>query len=231
MRPAKFPDVAALEMWAAPLRAKRQNSGNHEASWPPRLEELTGVAKAVKQRDDRTNSGRDHDARRAALAGPQSPSKLFRRRALAGLAQLVRFKFADQLVTDGVKELAAGIIFSRLPQQGGPDQLAAARRSSDRFEQTYGPLIVCPNSRQPCSDVRASILGSAEGGITRVALLGAGRSRQPTPEPRVGSSRSYTAAGANLRQIQEPLGHKHLDSTQRYTRVNAHQLRAAIKRR
>jgi site-specific recombinase XerD len=38
------------------------------------------------------------------------------------------------------------------------------------------------------------------------------------------------SAGANLRQFQELLGHKHLDSTQRYTRVNAHQLRGAIKR-
>jgi integrase/recombinase XerC len=37
-------------------------------------------------------------------------------------------------------------------------------------------------------------------------------------------------AGANLRQIQELLGHKHLDSTQRYARVNAHELRGAIKR-
>lgn len=38
------------------------------------------------------------------------------------------------------------------------------------------------------------------------------------------------SAGANLRQIQVLLGHKHLDSTQRYARVEAHQLRGAVKR-
>jgi site-specific recombinase XerD len=37
-------------------------------------------------------------------------------------------------------------------------------------------------------------------------------------------------AGANLRQVQELLGHKHLDSTQRYTRVTGHELRGAVKR-
>jgi integrase/recombinase XerC len=37
-------------------------------------------------------------------------------------------------------------------------------------------------------------------------------------------------AGANLGQIQELLGHKHLDSTQRYTRVTGHELRGAVKR-
>jgi site-specific recombinase XerD len=37
-------------------------------------------------------------------------------------------------------------------------------------------------------------------------------------------------AGANMRQIQELLGHRHLDSTQRYTRVTAHELRGAVRR-
>ncbi len=37
-------------------------------------------------------------------------------------------------------------------------------------------------------------------------------------------------AGANVRQVQELLGHKHLDSTQRYTRVTAHELCGAVKR-
>lgn len=37
-------------------------------------------------------------------------------------------------------------------------------------------------------------------------------------------------AGANLCQIQELLSHKHLDSTQCYTRVTAHQLHGAVKR-
>jgi len=41
---------------------------------------------------------------------------------------------------------------------------------------------------------------------------------------------SIPRSSASPRQIQELLGHKHLDSTQRYTSVNAHELRGAITR-
>src|SRR3954454_7000142 len=54
-------------------------------------------------------------------------------------------------------------------------------------------------------------------------------SGSPIKQPPFLSSRSPTPR-TNLRQIQELLGHKHLDSTQRYTRVNAHELRGAVKR-
>ena len=37
-------------------------------------------------------------------------------------------------------------------------------------------------------------------------------------------------ASAKLRQIQELLGHKHLDSTWRYTRVTAYELQGRLKR-
>jgi hypothetical protein len=49
----------------------------------------------------------------------------------------------------------------------------------------------------------------------RVSYNGKGEVNSPT--------RKREAAGGLL-------GHKHLDSTQRYTRVNAHELRRAIKR-
>jgi site-specific recombinase XerD len=36
--------------------------------------------------------------------------------------------------------------------------------------------------------------------------------------------------GANLHQVQESLGHKHLDPTRGFTHVTAHGLRSAVKR-
>jgi site-specific recombinase XerC len=43
------------------------------------------------------------------------------------------------------------------------------------------------------------------------------------------AERDLVLPSAADRQIQELLGHKHLDSTQRYTRVTAHELRSAVK--
>ncbi|MGO8905736.1 MAG: tyrosine-type recombinase/integrase [Solirubrobacteraceae bacterium] len=55
--------------------------------------------------------------------------------------------------------------------------------------------------------------------------------KRVTPHPlRRVIATELLSASANLRQIQELLGHKHLDSTQRYTHMGAHQLRGAVKR-
>jgi len=64
-----------------------------------------------------------------------------------------------------------------------------------------------------------------------VEAAGVGERKRVTPHTlRHVFASELLHAGANLRQIQELLGHRHLDSTQRYTRVNAHELRGAIKR-
>ena len=64
-----------------------------------------------------------------------------------------------------------------------------------------------------------------------VASSGVGERKRVTPHTlRHVFASELLRAGANLRQVQELLGHKHLDSTQRYTRVNARELRGAIKR-
>jgi site-specific recombinase XerD len=64
-----------------------------------------------------------------------------------------------------------------------------------------------------------------------VSASGVGERKRVTPHTlRHVFASELLHAGANLRQIQELLGHKHLDSTQRYTRVTAHELRGAIKR-
>jgi site-specific recombinase XerD len=64
-----------------------------------------------------------------------------------------------------------------------------------------------------------------------VASSGVGERKRVTPHTlRHVFASELLRAGANLRQVQELLGHKHLDSTQRYTRVTAHELRGAVKR-
>jgi site-specific recombinase XerD len=64
-----------------------------------------------------------------------------------------------------------------------------------------------------------------------VDVAGVGRRKRVSPHTlRHVFASELLRSGANLRQIQELLGHKHLDSTQRYTHVTAHELRGVVKR-
>ena len=102
-----------------------------------------------------------------------------------------------------------------------------------------GPLFVdYLNVRQPL--VRRRCSASRAGGFLRplselfrryADAAGVNKRKRVTPHTlRHVFAAELLHAGANLRQIQELLGHRHLDSTQRYTRVTAHQLRGAIRR-
>ena len=82
-----------------------------------------------------------------------------------------------------------------------------------------------------CRATGSTTPSSARRSVTTWNAAGVNERKRVTPHtPRHVFASELLQAGANLRQIQELLGHKHLDSTQRYTRVNAHELRGAIKR-
>jgi integrase/recombinase XerC len=103
------------------------------------------------------------------------------------------------------------------------------------------PLFAAYSAARPRSTERALFLGVHGKRLTPATMAltfrryatAAGVNKRKTITPhtlRHVFATELLGAGANLRQIQELLGHKHLDSTQRYTRVNAYQLRGAIKR-
>ena len=104
-----------------------------------------------------------------------------------------------------------------------------------------GPLFAAYyNVRQPIDNpalftglqgARLSATKLAEAFRLYAAHAGVNKRKRVTPHTlRHVFASELLHAGANLRQIQELLGHRHLDSTQRYTRVTAHQLRGAIRR-
>jgi site-specific recombinase XerD len=88
-----------------------------------------------------------------------------------------------------------------------------------------GPLFVGVQGRR----LSPTVLANTFRHYTRAAGVDVRKTVTPHTLRHVFAS-ELLRAGANLRQIQELLGHKHLDSTQRYTRVTAHELRGAVKR-
>jgi site-specific recombinase XerD len=94
-----------------------------------------------------------------------------------------------------------------------------------RGSAAQGPLFVGVQGRR----LSATILTQTF--LRYVRAAGVSERKRVTPHTlRHVFASELLRAGANLRQIQELLGHKHLDSTQRYTRVTAHELRGAVKR-
>jgi len=100
------------------------------------------------------------------------------------------------------------------------------------FAEYYAPArrLRIRRSSSACRETGSTTPGSARSSAT-TSTARVNQRRRVTPHTlRHVFASELLRAGANLRQIQELLGHKHLDSTQRYTRVNAHELRGAIKR-
>ena len=94
-----------------------------------------------------------------------------------------------------------------------------------RGEHAIGPLFVGVQGRRLTQTIMTATF------VRYAEAAGVRQRKRVTPHTlRHVFASELLHAGANLRQIQELLGHKHLDSTQRYTRVNAHELRGAVKR-
>lgn len=92
----------------------------------------------------------------------------------------------------------------------------------------YPPGLSRRCSSAPGKRLTAPVLARTFGRY--VTMAGVGKRKRITSDTlRHVFATEVLGAGANLRQFQELLGHKHLDSTQRYTR-DAHQLRGAVKR-
>ena len=158
----------------------------------------------------RPAAARPHRLRRAA-AKRAARARLGRRRPLAAAAA----------GAEGEGRAAA--------DDPDPPRARAALRRVLREPRCRSP------SRRSSSASRAaacrSTTSSADLPPLRRARAGVNERKRVTPHTlRHVFASELLRAGANLRQIQELLGHKHLDSTQRYTRVNAHELRGAIKR-
>ena len=120
------------------------------------------------------------------------------------------------------------------PRAGASGSIPIHPALAPLFAGYYATRQSRSSSSRSSSASRASRLNYTQlGQVFRhyVASSGVGERKRVTPHTlRHVFASELLRAGANLRQVQELLGHKHLDSTQRYTRVTAHELRGAVKR-
>lgn len=171
------------------------------------------------------------------LSAPDAATPLGRRdRALLELTYSAGTRAAETVGLDhGDLDLRSGV--ARVRGKGRKERLVAVGSHARQALEAY---LADPERPRPrARDAHAVFLNARGGRLTtrslgRVvenALLTAGLSRRATPHTLRHSFATHLLdAGADLRSVQELLGHAHLATTQIYTHVSIERLREVYER-
>jgi integrase/recombinase XerC len=173
----------------------------------------------------------------ALLAAPDQTRPEGRRdRALLELVYSAGTRAAETVGVDRDDlDLARGLV--RVRGKGRKERLAPVGRFAVEALRTY---LDDPERPSPAAGHEAAVFLNARGGrlttrslqrVVEKQALRAGLRRRPTPHTLRHSFATHLLdAGADLRSVQELLGHAHLVTTQIYTHVSLEQLRKVYER-
>ncbi|HVS19891.1 MAG TPA: tyrosine-type recombinase/integrase, partial [Planctomycetota bacterium] len=171
------------------------------------------------------------------LGAPDSSTTRGRRdRALLELTYSAGTRAAETVGLDrGDRDLRDGV--ARVRGKGRKERLVAVGSHARRALEDY---LSDPSRPRPLARAAHAVFLNARGGrlttrslgrVVEAALLAAGLARRATPHTLRHSFATHLLdAGADLRSVQELLGHAHLATTQIYTHVSIERLREAYER-
>ena len=171
------------------------------------------------------------------LDAPDADTPLGRRdRALLELTYSAGTRAAETVGLDhGDLDLRAGV--ARVRGKGRKERLVAV---GSHARDALAAYLGDPARPRPAANAAHAVFLNARGGrlttrslgrVVEAALLRAGLSRRATPHTLRHSFATHLLdAGADLRSVQELLGHAHLATTQIYTHVSIERLREVYER-